>query len=371
MKIALIHDYLDHWGGAELVFSALVELFPQADIFSFTYDKENIKNFLQVKNVNTSFINNVPNFLKKRKRYLLPVMPTLPEMFDLKDFDVVISSSSAFAKGVVVNPGTLHICYCHTPMRFAWDWHIEYKKEQRKGLITNIIVSILTNYLRIWDFSNSQRVDYFIANSQNVADRIKKYYRRDSKVIYPFADIPKKYNEKDNFSHTSKKEKYFLIISQLTPYKRIDLAIEAFNKLELPLVIAGDGKDRKRLKKLSNSNVKFLGFVSDDKKWELLAGCEALIFSGEDDFGITMVEAAMAGKPVLAYRGGGALEIVKEGLTGEFFDYPSPEVLAEGVKRIRDNILKYDSETIKKEAIKFSKKRFKREFMEYFKEIIK
>lgn len=370
MKIALIHDYLDHWGGAELVFSALVELFPEASVFSLTYDKEKMKDFLPLKNVITSAINNFPKFLKKRKRYLLPIMPTLPETFDLKEFDVVISSSGAFSKGIVVKPGTIHICYCHTPMRFAWDWHLEYKKEQKKGMLTNIAIGILTNYLRIWDFSNSQRVDYFIANSQNVANRIKKYYRRESTVIYPFANVSKECQKNSEFISVCRDlhlpENYFLIISQLAPCKRIDLAIEAFNKLELPLVIAGDGKDKKRLKRMAGSNVKILGFVPEETRLNLLKNCEALIFPGEDDFGITMAEAAMMGKPVLAYRGGGAPEIVKEGITGEFFDYPAAEVLAEGVKRIRENISKYNGAVIKKEAEKFSKERFLREFMEYF-----
>lgn len=363
MKIAIIHDYLEYWGGAERVLATLLEMFPQAEVFTLIYDEEKIGKFLGNTKIHTSCINKLPKFIKKRKRYLLPIIPSLPETFDLRDFDVVISSSGAFAKGVVVRPKTVHICYCHSPMRFAWDWYWQYKKEQRKGPLTRAAICLMTNYLRVWDFSSSQRVDYFIANSQNVSNRIKKYYRKDSKVIYPPVESPQKIQE-------CGRENYFLIISRLSPYKRVDLAIEAFNKLHLPLVIAGDGSEMKRLKKMSGPNVEFVGNVSDGKKWGLLAKCRALIFPGDDDFGITMVEAMMMGKPVMAFRGGGALEIVQEGKTGEFFNTPSVEILAEGIKRLRENFSKYDTHAIKKEAQKFSKERFKREFLEYFNSIV-
>jgi len=364
MRIAIIHDYLEYWGGAERVLGALLELFPQAEVFTLIYDKEKTGKFLGNTKVHTSFISRLPKFIKKRKRYLLPIIPSLPETFDLRDFDVVISSSGAFAKGVIVRPKTVHICYCHSPMRFAWDWYWQYKKEQRKGPLMRAVICLLTNYLRVWDFSSSQRVDHFIANSQNVANRINKYYRKESKVIYPPVE-----NCKD--MKRCKRENYFLIISRLSPYKRIDLAIEAFNKLNLPLIIIGDGSEKKRLKKLAGPNVDFVGNVSDAEKWGLLANCRALIFPGDDDFGITMAEAMMMGKPVLAFRGGGALEIVQEGKTGEFFDSPSVEILAEGVKRLRENFAKYDAHAIRKEAEKFSKERFKKEFAEYFREVIK
>lgn len=367
-KVVLIHDYLDRWGGAEQVFKAFVELFPDAPVFTLTYDKEKIDNFLKIKKVNASFLNRLPKFIKKRKRYLLPLIPSIPETFDLRDFDVVISSSGAFSKGVIVRPDTTHICYCHSPMRFAWDWQLEYKKEQRKGFLTNAAINIMLNYIRIWDFSNSQRVDYFIANSQNIASRIKKYYRRESKIIYPFIEKFEG-NQEELISPELQQKKYFLIISQLAPYKKIDLAIEAFNKLGLPLIIAGEGKEKKHLQKIADKNIEFAGFVSDRKKWELIYNSKAMIFPGEDDFGITMAEAALAGKPVLAYRAGGAKEIIEEGITGEFFDYPSVEVLAEGVKRIREKLPQYNTELIKQKAERFSKDRFKKEFLEYFNHI--
>lgn len=369
MKIAIIHEYLERWGGAEQVLKALLEIFPEADVYTLTYKKEKIKNFIKLENVKASVLNRLPEFIKKRKRYLAALIPSVVENINFRDYDLVISSSSAFAKGIVARPKTLHICYCHSPMRFAWDWHLEYKKEQRKGFFTNLAIGLIGNYLRLWDYSSAQRVDYFIANSQNVAERIKKYYRRESKVIYPPVDIDAEIKnpsgDKPKESVKSLPKNYFLIISQLSPYKKIDLAVETFNKLELPLVLAGEGKDFKRLKKIARSNVKFLGFVSEEEKWQLLSGCEALIFSGEEDFGIAMAEAGAAGKPVLAFRRGGALEIIKEGETGEFFDNHSAEILAEGVKRIRENLNKYDPEKIRQAARKFSKERFKKEFKEH------
>lgn len=365
MKVAIVHDYLERWGGAEQTLKAILEIFPEADVFTLTYDKKKIEYFIEIKNINASFINNLPKFIKKRKRYLAPIIPTVIETFNLRDYDVVISSSGAFSKGVITKPKTVHICYCHSPMRFAWDWQLEYKKEQRKGFIANFAISLITNYLRLWDFSSSQRVDYFIANSQNVADRIKKYYRRDSKIIYPPVDLINKINAGDKENIADAGEHFLIIASNLTPYKKIDIAVEAFNKLDLPLTIIGEGSERKRLQKMAKSKIEFKGFVSESEKMRLLNGCTALIFPGEDDFGITMVEALSAGKPVLALRKGGALEIIKEGETGEFFDYSAPEVLAEGVKRLRENMGKYDVNKIKESADKFGKERFKREFREY------
>lgn len=369
MKIAVVQDYLERRGGAERVVKTILEIFPEADVFTLIYDKEKMEGFIQAKNISVSVLNKLPRFIRKRKKYLIPIMPTIIETFNLRDYDVVISSSGAFSKGIVTKPRTVHICYCHSPMRFAWDWQLEYKKEQKKGFVTNFAISLITNYLRLWDFSSSRRVDYFIANSQNVADRIKKYYSRDSKVIYPPVDLIGKMDA-DCEENIAEKKDYFLIISNLTPYKKIDLAVEAFNKLELPLIIAGEGSEYKHLQKIAKPNIKFLGFVSEEYKKRLLRECSALIFSGEDDFGITIVEALSAGKPVLALRKGGALEILKEGETGEFFDDLAPEVLAEGVKRLRENMAKYDADKIRESAEKFSKERFKREFKEYVEGII-
>ncbi|MFH1175695.1 MAG: glycosyltransferase [bacterium] len=367
MKIAIVHDYLTQYGGAERVFKAIHELFPEASVFTFIYDKKAVEKFIPLKDVHTTFLSRLPRFLRNRRRYFLPFFPVCAERFNLRDFDVVISSSSAFANGIVVKPKTLHISYCHSPMRFVWDWHSEYKKEQRKGFFTNIAIDFMSNYLRIWDFLSAQRVDYFIANSQNVADRIKKYYRRESKVIHPFFEHS--HCLKNNCGGDIREplpESYFLIISQLAPYKKIDLAVEAFNKLELPLIIIGDGKEKKRLKKMANPNIKLLGFVPEEEKWQILAKCQALIFPGEDDFGITMAEAISVGKPVLAFSRGSAREIIQEGISGEFFDDFSVECLAEAVKRIREKLGAYDAEKIKKTAEKFSKKRFKEEFMDFF-----
>ena len=355
MKIALLHDYLIRFGGAERVFLCLRKIFPKAEIYTLLYDEEKMGKYFPGEKIRTSFLQKFPKFWRKRQKYLLPFIPMAAETIDLRDFDLVISSSSSFIKGVITRPKTIHICYCHSPMSFSWDRYERYIKEQKKGFFTNAVIKIIMHYIRMWDRAASNRVDYFIANSKTTAGRIKKYYGREANVIYPPVDIPV------IAGLTRKKGKddgYFLIISQLTPYKRIDLAIDAFNKLELPLVIIGEGPDCKRLKKMANSNVRLLGWQSDEIAREYLENCRAFIFPGEDDFGIAPVEAMSFGKPVLAFRKGGAIETVIEGITGEFFDEQITEVLADGVRRLLINFDQYSPLVIKKRAEKFSQERF-------------
>ncbi|MCK4891216.1 MAG: glycosyltransferase, partial [Candidatus Pacebacteria bacterium] len=316
--------------------------------------------------IRTSFLNKFPKFLRKRKKYLLPLMPTAAETFDLRDFDIVISSSNSFAKGIITKPKTVHLCYCHAPTRFLWDWHYNYLRENKiKGFKKALIMPLL-HYLRMWDKSASERVDYFIANSKNTADKIKKFYGRESAVVYPPAIIPRLTSPKREGAvlpllgevRGDINNNYFLIISRLSPYKKIDVAIEAFNKLELPLIIIGDGQDRKRLEKIAEKNIKFLGFQPEKKLGQYYQNCYAFIFPGEDDFGITPIEAMSFGKPILAFRKGGAMETIIEGITGEFFDDPIPEILADGIRRIKNNYNNYDPEKIKLRAEKFSRKKF-------------
>ena len=231
----------------------------------------------------------------------------------------------------------------------------------------------LLHYLRMWDKTAAERVDYFIANSENTAKRIKKFYNRESKVIYPPVDISRRNRSRPvptSFAMTDTNKNYFLIISRLTPYKKIDVAIEAFNKLELPLIIIGDGEDRKRLEKMAVKNIKFLGFQPEEKIAEYYQNCQALIFPGEDDFGITPVEAMSFGKPVLAYRKGGALETIIEGETGEFFDDPIPEILADGIRRIKNNYDSYNPEKIKKQAERFSESVFKENIKKFINSLV-
>ena len=388
-KVALVHDYLTCFGGAERVLMSLCKLYPEAPIYTLLYDEKKMKKYFSDAKIQPSFLNKFPKFFKRRKKYLLPLLPTAAETFNLRDYDIVISSCSSFVKGIITKPKTVHICYCHAPTRFLWDWRFNYLKENKIGKLKKLFIVPLLHYLRMWDRSAAERVDYFIANSQNTADRIRKFYGRESKVIYPPAVIchsresgnPDEISSRIDFNNNIQKRSefhsgfcvkrgitnnYFLIVSRLSPYKKIDLAVQAFNKLELPLVIIGEGSDKKRLEKMADKNIKFLGFQPEEKLFGYYQNCQALIFPGEDDFGITIVEAMAAGKPVLAYRGGGALEIIKEGETGEFFDHPIPELLAYGVKRLRKNMENYDVEKIRLQAEKFSEERFKKEIKELF-----
>ena len=365
MKIALVHDYLTYFGGAEQVLRSLHHLFPKAPIYTLLYNKKKMGQFFPEAEIKTSFLQKFPRFLRGNKRWLLPFLMVAPETFDLRDFDLVISSTSSFTKGIITRPKAIHVCYCHTPARFIWDWHQNYLKEQRIKWPLRFWVNLITNYLRIWDRTAALRVDHFIANSKTTNKRIKKYYQRDSAVIYPPVDIIK--NKK--YKSKIKNNKFFLIVSRLSPYKNIELAVEAFNKLELPLVIIGEGSQFRLLRKKAAKNVKLLGFQPEEVVHQYYQNCQALIFPGEDDFGITPVEAMSYGKPVLALKRGGATETVIEGVTGEFFDDPHSVVLADGVRRLRENMENYNPETIKKHAQKFSRRRFEEEIKNFINKV--
>ncbi len=374
-KIAIVHDFLTYFGGAERVLMSLHKLYPEAPIYTLLYDEKKMKQYFPEAKIRSSFLNRLPKFIRKRKKYLLPFMPTAAETFDLRDFDIVISSSSSFVKGIITKPKAVHICYCHTPTRFLWDWHYNYLEENKIKGIKKIFILPILHYLRMWDKSASERVDYFIANSKHTAKRIRKFYGRDSEVIYPPVDtvIARSLSERSerngDEAMTDKSKNYFLIVSRLSPYKKIDIAIEAFNKLELPLIIIGEGSDKNKLVKIANKNIKFLGFQSEEKLAQYYENCYAFIFPGEDDFGITPIEAMSFGKPVLAYRKGGVLETVIENETGEFFDDPIPEILADGVRRTKNNYNNYDAEKIKKQAEKFSEGVFREKMKGFVKNI--
>ncbi len=373
MKIAIIHDFLTNWGGAEQVLLSFHRLWPEAPIYTLLYDEKLAKEYFPKAEIIPSFLQKFPAYLKKRKKYLLPFMATAPETFDLREFDLVVSSSNSFAKGVITRPQTKHICYCHSPARFIWDWHRNYLKEQKIGLLKKLFVWPMLHYIRLWDSQNSSRVDYFIANSKTTAARINKFYRREAKVIYPPVDINK---SKSNPPAGGQKPKipdknYYLIVSRLSPYKRVDLAVEAFNKLELPLIVIGEGEQRKKLEKIAKPNIKFLGFVPEKDLSVYYQNAKAFIFPGEDDFGIAPIEAMSMGAPVLSYRKGGLTETNVEGVTGEFFDDPLPEILAEGVRRMEADEKKYQREKISEYARRFSRERFENEIENFIREKIK
>ncbi len=359
LKIALVHDWLLEVGGAEKVLKTLSEIFPSAPIFTLFYDKKFTDSFLPHTEIRPTFLQKLYEMFGGQK-LLTPLMPLAIESIDLSDFDLVISSSVAFSKGLILKPQTTHICYCYSPMRQIWDWHAEYKQESCK--VPSFITSIFQHFLRIWDRHASTRVDHFIAISKNVGQRILKYYGQPSEIIYPPVDLIKNYS-----AQNSTPKDYFLIVSRLFRHKNIDIAVEAFNKLGLSLIIIGHGPDLKRLRKNASSSVTFLGYQPDEIVSNYYQNCIAFIMPQEEDFGITPLEAMSCGKPVLALKRGGALEYIREGINGEFFEYPTEEVLADGVRRLKENLSKYNVQEIKKTAERFSKERFKKEIIELVK----
>lgn len=355
LKVALVHDFLVQYGGAERVLEVLAEMFPQAPIYTLLYDKEKMKGHLAGREIKTSFLQKFPQWLKKRRRYLLPFMLTAPETFDLRDFDLVISSSGAWSKGIVTRLDTLHISYLHSPMRFVWDYHEKYLEDikQKMGICKRMFLT----YLRIWDFEAAQRPDILVANSNYTKERIKKYYRRDCEVIYPATLALNQKNIKT--LKQDEANEYFLIVSRLAQYKKIDLVVETFNKLELPLIIIGEGEQEKKIRKIAKKNIKILGWQDDEVLANYYQNARALIFPTVDDFGLTMVEAMSFGKPVIAIDEGGAREIVVAGVNGEFFAAQTVEVLADGVRRFIKNEAQYETKNIQELAEKFTVDIFK------------
>lgn len=351
MKIALVHDFLVKLGGAERVLKTLTDIFPRAPIYTLLYDEARVGHVFPKSQVVTSNMQDWPKFLRKRHRYFFHKMPQYLENFDFSDFDVVLSSSTAMAHGIITNPQTKHFCYCHSPMRYAWDWTHEYLEEQNIGGLKKLAILHLLNKVRIWDYYASDRVDHYIANSENVRRRIQKYYRQDATVIYPPVDT-------ERFKISLNRENYFLIVSTLTRYKNIELAINLFNKVRKRLVIIGEGGNRKCLESISGPHIDFLGFKPDEVVREYMQNCRALIFPGEDDFGITPVEAMACGKPVLAYAKGGVLETILPGQTGEFFKEPTVESMETGLARLLVNEPHYDTKKILKHAEKFDRQKF-------------
>lgn len=362
IKVALVHDFLVQYGGAERVLEVLAEMYPEAPIYTLLYDKEKMRGKFQGREIHTSFLQKFPKFIRKRYKYLLPLMPTAPETWDLRDFDFVISSSGAWSKGIVTRLNTIHISYMHSPMRFVWDTNNEYLRGQKKGIFTNFFSRALLNYIRVWDKVAADRPDYLIANSKYTQRRIKKYYGRESAVIYPPAYIPQPVTCNPQPKNG---ERYFLVVSRLSPYKNVDKIVEAFNKLELPLVVIGEGSQEEYLKKIAEKNVKILGWQPDEKMAEYYAGACGFVFASVDDFGIAVVEAMSFGVPVAAIRKGGVVEVVVEGKTGEFFNEATPEVIADGVRRLVENLENYDREFIINRSKEFSKERFVRELREF------
>ncbi|MBE1445680.1 glycosyltransferase [Paenibacillus sp. OAS669] len=354
MKIALVHDYLNQYGGAERVLECFMDMFPEAPVYTIISDLSKMPARFAEANITNSFIQNVP-FSRKHYKKMLGLLPHAVEGFDLREYDVILSSSSAFAKGVITTPSQLHICYCHTPMRYVWDLYHQYLAEINNPVYKKVLPFIL-HKIRNWDAINSQRVDHYIANSNNVSKRIKKYYNRESHVIHPPVSF-------ERFDFAGESGDYFLIVSRLIPYKRIDLVIEAFNLLNLPLVIIGDGYDRTRLQKMAGPTVQLMGYQSDEVISKYYSNCKAFILAGEEDFGITPLEAQANGKPVIAFGKGGALETVVEGKTGIFFNEPTADSLVQAINRF--NSISFNKHTIRDHANQFNEIRFKEEIRNF------
>ena len=390
MKIALVHDDLIQHGGAERLFEAMVETFPEADIYtSMDRNPSGLDDDESTRRVEKSFMQRLP-FKEKLYRHYYPLYPLAFESFDFSEYDVVLSSSTRFAHGVITRPETLHICYMNTPPRMFWEpkTYFENFPYPFKSLLNPFL-----SYLRLWDYTAAQRVDHFIANAKTPQARIKKYYGRDSKVIYPFVDLERfdtrmvsnrEYSNNSNTDRMSSNrgnlgiradsrknssvfENYFLIVSRLASWKRIDIAIEACNRLKLPLKIIGEGPDFERLKKLAKPTVELLGRLTDEEVVGYYQNCRALIFPQKEDFGITPLEAQAAGKPVIAYRAGGALETVIKGQTGEFFHPQTASALAAVLKKFDPK--RYQKEDCRQQAERFGKSRFQTELKSLVEEV--
>lgn len=355
MKIAIAHDWMFSMRGGEKVLECLFELFPSADFYVLVCDLNRVSSLLKERKIFTSFIQNLP-FSKKLYKLYLPLMPFAVESLNFSDYDLVISVSHCLIKSIITSPLTTHVCYCNSPVRYAYDLFDDYFKDTWPPL--RRIFSLMMGILRWWDIKTSKRADYFIGNSKNIQGKIKSYYNRDSTVIYPPVDT-------DFFIPSGNKHDYYLALSALVPYKRIDLAVKAFNRLKKDLVIIGEGPEMKKLKNMAEDNIKFLGWRSDEEIRHYYQNCRALVFPGNEDFGIVPVEAQSCGRPVIAFFGGGAMETVKEGITGHFFKEQNPQAL-------QNSVIEFGSMTISPEecrnnALEFSRERFKREISDFLK----
>jgi glycosyltransferase involved in cell wall biosynthesis len=349
-KVAIVHYWLVGMRGGEKVIEALCRLYPDADIFTHVHVPAAMSETLGRHRITTSFIGRLPMAPRLYQRYL-PLMPLALEQLDLRGYDLIISSESGPAKGIVPPPGSVHICYCHSPMRYVWNMFHEYR--DRSGFFTRMLMPLLAHYIRNWDAISATRVDYFIANSQTVAARIKRYYRRDAEVIFPPVDV-------DSFRVLPADQigDFHLMVGELVRYKRPELAVEAFNRSGQPLVVIGGGEMLAELRDLARPNVTIMGAQQFSVLKDHYARCKALIFPGEEDFGIVPVEAMASGRPVIAYGRGGATETVVDGVTGVFFETQTVEAIEAAVERLSRMTL--DPEAIAAHARRFSADEFSR-----------
>jgi glycosyltransferase involved in cell wall biosynthesis len=355
-KVALVFDWMTNQGGAEKVNLVLHKMFPKAPIYTSVYNSKKLKGFEKA-NIHTSFIQNLP-FAKSKHQLYLSLMPYAYELFDLSKYDIVISSSHACSKGVITKPETLHVCYCHTPMRYAWDNWQTYIDEYKMNPVLKFIGKNKIHKLRMWDRLAADRVDKYIANSNTTKQRINKYYHQDSEIIYPMI----KHSE---FEIAEKRKGYFLAVGRLAPYKKFDLIVETFNTIGLPLKIVGTGIMAEELQKNAKDNIEFLGYVNDETLKKLYSECEALIFPQVEDFGIIPLEAMASGRPVIALEAGGALDTIIPNKTGIFFKKQTVKDLGLAVEKYLENKRKFNTQFIREHAKQFDEKIFEQKLMSF------
>ena len=359
-KVAIVHEWLVDHSGSEKVLEQMLHVFPDADLFSMVeFLPDALKPFIQHKPVTTSFIQKLPGARKHYRNYL-PLMPLAVEQLDVSGYDIVISNSHAVAKGVITRSDQLHVCYCHSPIRYAWDLYHQYLREAglNRG-VKGFLAQVFLHYLRLWDLSTVPRIDHFIANSQYIARRIDKVYRRSATVIHPPVDVA-------GFSLHTAKEDFFLTASRMVPYKRIDLIVRAFAQMpDKQLIVIGDGPDFDKVRAEARDNIQLLGFQSFDVLKDHMQRARALVFAADEDFGIIPVEAQACGTPVIAYGRGGARETVVEGKTGVFFAHQSVEEIGRAVRRFEAQEKQLVSHLIRQHAEAFSVARFKTEFKNF------
>lgn len=347
-RVALIHDFLLDVRGAERVFAALCDLYPEADLFTAVYDERGTEGWFAHRNVNTSFLQRLRP-TARTFRPLLPLYPYAMESLDLSDYDVVVSSSSAWAHGVIVPPEAVHVCYCHNPFRYAWNAREQTLAQHRQPV--RAALGMVLQRWRMWDFVAAQRVDRYVANSETTRRRIHRYFARESTVLHPPVQTSR-------FTPVASPGGAYMVLSELMPHKRIEVAVQAFNELRLPLLVVGNGPDARRLRRMAGPTISFTGRVSDEEAARLLAECRALVVTATEEFGIAAVEAQAAGRPVIALREGGARETVVEGVTGTFFDAPTPQALAAAVRRF--DPLEVDPAACVRQAQRFDVGHFRR-----------
>lgn len=360
-RVAIVHDWLPVYAGAERVLEQIIKIFPQAELYSMVdLIPPQERGFLLNKKVTTSFVQKLPRWARERYRAFLPFMPYAVEQFDLSSYPLVISSSYAVAKGIITGPDQLHVCYCHSPVRYAWDLQHQYLREAKleSGSIKGLISRVILHYIRLWDGIGQQRVDRFVTNSQFVRKRLKKFYRRDSTVIYPPVDT-------EYFTACEEKEDYYLTVSRLVPYKMIGVVVDAFAKMpDKELRVIGSGPEFANIRSRATPNVKMLGYQPNEVLRAEMQKARAFIFAAEEDFGIVPVEAQACGTPVIAFGRGGAKETIVSGRTGVFFHQQTAEAICEAIEGFEAELSRFNPHSIREHAEQFSALRF-REQMEW------